>query len=301
MMSFIIRDKIDFKFILKSILYIFIMIILIIIGKTMFKIENDDVLIDTDSQYSRIWIKKMNSEKATYKTIHVAGGIESYVNIDTGEMGAEYLQYYDLFNYYNKNANSTLMIGGAAYTYPTHYFKKFTNKTMDVVEIDKKMTKIAEKEFELDVSNPNLKIYHQDGRSFLNYRKEKYDTILIDAFKGLVAPFELTTYEAMQKAKEMLNDDGMVITNIISSIEGKNSKFIKYEYETYKKVFDDVKVYQVRKIKNDKNQNLILVGIKGKPTINDNFESYKKYLDNDITYLIHDGKVVTDDYAPIGN
>lgn len=37
--------------------------------------------------------------------------------------------------------------------------------------------------------------------SYLNYSKNKYDTILIDAFKGLNAPFELTTYEALSHAE----------------------------------------------------------------------------------------------------
>lgn len=300
-MAFIIREKIEKKFIYQSIIYISIILILIIFGKFLFRIVNPEVLTDTDSQYSRIWVEKIAAKQATYKTIHVAKGIESYVNIDTGEMGAEYLQYYDLFDYYNKNAKSTLMIGGAAYTYPTHYFKKYKDKTMDVVEIDKKMTQIAQKEFELDINNPRLKIYHQDGRTYLNYSNEKYDTILIDAFKGLTAPFELTTYEAMQKVKSMLNDNGVVITNVISSIDGKDSKFVKYEFETYKSVFDEVKVFQVRKNENSKLQNLILLGIKGKQNLNDNYEKYKQLLDTDITQLIHDGRVVTDDYAPIGN
>ena len=40
-------------------------------------------------------------------------------------MGAQYLKYYDLFDYNNKDANKTLIIGGAAYTYPRHYLEKY--------------------------------------------------------------------------------------------------------------------------------------------------------------------------------
>ena len=35
-----------------------------------------------------------------------------------------------LFEYYDKEANDALMIGGAAYTYPMHYLKKYENKTI---------------------------------------------------------------------------------------------------------------------------------------------------------------------------
>ena len=92
-----------------------------------------------------------------------------------------------------------------------------------------------------------------------------------------------------------------MITNIISAIDGEKSKFIKYEYETYKSVFDNVKVYQVKEIDSDKTQNLILVGIKGNTNINTKNDKYKKYLETEITQLIKDGKIVTDDFAPIGN
>ena len=100
--------------------------------------------------------------------MEVDTGLESYINQETNEMGATYLYYYDLFDYYNKNAKSTLMIGGAAYTYPTYYLNRYQDKTIDVVEIDEKTTELAVKEFDLDINNPRLKIYHQDGRSFLN-------------------------------------------------------------------------------------------------------------------------------------
>ena len=217
-------------------------------------------------------------------------------------MGATYLYYYDLFEYYNKEAKDALMIGGAAYTYPMHYLKKYENKTIDVVEIDKTMTEIAEEEFGLDKNNPNLGLITQDGRSYLNYNEKKYDTVFIDAFKGLNAPFELTTYEAMQKVYNSLNENGTVITNIISSIEGDESDFIKYEYSTYKAVFDEVKVFKVNPNRlDDEEQNLILVGIKGNGNINaDIEEKYSELLSNEIKDFNSDKSIVTDDYAPIG-
>lgn len=301
-MSAITREKFDKEYILKLIASIVVTAVLIVIGKFMFKKSNPDILLDTDSEYSRIWVKEIPTERTTYKTMQVDSGLESYIDLTTGEMGADYLKYYDLFDYYNKDAQSTMIIGGAGYTYPMHYLKKYSDKTIDVVEIDDKMTQIAKAEFGLDTENSRLKIYNQDGRSFLNKSNNKYDTILIDAFKGLNAPFELTTYEAMSNARNMLNDNGMVITNIISSLEGDKSKFIKYEYETYKAVFDDLKVYCVSGREKTQSQNFIFVGIKGNPTIDEtkNLE-YKYMLDTEVKNVEGSGRIVTDDYAPIGN
>ena len=301
-MSILARDDINKKYILSTISLVVVMIILMFIGKWVFKLANPEILVDTDSQYSRIWVKQVNTAKTTYKTLQVDTGLESYIDTETGEMGAMYLRYYDLFEYLNKDAKSTLMIGGAAYTYPIHYLQKYEDKTIDVVEIDEKMTQIAEEQFGLNAKDERLKIYTQDGRSYLNYSENKYDTILIDAFKGLNAPFELTTYEALVHAKNMLNDNGIVLTNIISSLEGEDTDFIEYEYATYKAVFDDVKIFQVQDRDYTESQNLILVGIKGNPQINeDKYEEYKNYLNMEITNFKTDKNIVTDDFAPIGD
>lgn len=302
-LSVYLFNKKDKKYYMLMIVELIVIIALNLLGGYLFQIKNPEITKDVDSEYSRIWVTNLNVGETNYKTLQVDTGLESYINQETGEMGATYLYYYDLFEYYDKEANDALMIGGAAYTYPMHYLKKYENKTIDVVEIDEKMTQIAEEEFGLDKNNPNLGLITQDGRSYLNYNEKKYDTVFIDAFKGLNAPFELTTYEAMQKVYDSLDENGTVITNIISAIEGKDADFIKYEYSTYKAVFDDVKVYQVNSDHlPEEKQNLILVGIKGNGNINtDKEEEYNELLSNEIKDFTSDKQVVTDDYAPIGD
>lgn len=302
LMSIFVKENKNLKYFYSTVLIICIMLILMITGKWLFKQIHPDILLDTDSQYSRIWVKQISTEKTTYKTLQVDTGLESYINLETGEMGAKYLRFYDLFEYFNKDAKSTLLIGGAAYTYPMHYLQKYDDKTIDVIEIDDKMTQIAEEQFGLDTTNQRLKIYNQDGRSYLNYSDNKYDTILIDAFKGLNAPFELTTYEALLHVRDMLNDNGVVLTNIISSIEGEDSEFIQYEYATYKAVFDDVKIFMVTTDDRTERQNLILVGIKGNPEKDaSKYDEYENYLNAEVLEFETDKQVVTDDFAPIGN
>ena len=301
-MSIIARENKDKKIIYINIVAICIMMILIVLGKSIFKINNPNIILDTDSQYSRIWVKQIQTEKVTYRTLQVDRGLESYIDTVTGEMGAKYLRYYDLFECFNKDAKSTLLIGGAAYTYPIHYLQKYNDKTIDVVEIDDKMTQIAVEQFGLNINDRRLKTYNQDGRSYLNYSKNKYDTILMDAFKGTNAPFELTTYEALTNAKSMLNENGVVITNIISALEGDNAKFIQYEYATYKAVFDDVRIFRVADMDVNDIQNLILVGIKGNLKMDSSkSEEYSQYLNMQISDFKTDKTIVTDDFAPIGN
>jgi len=165
---------------------------------------------------------------------------------------------------------------------------------------------ISDKSIELKnylIKNERLNIYHQDGRAYLNKAKNTYDCILIDAFKGINAPFHLATYEAVLNSKKALNDNGIIITNIVSSLKGKDSDFIKYEYATYKAVFDEVKLFRVQKniFEEDELQNLILVGFKNKNiTSNNNLEIYNTLLENEVLDFKTDKKPVTDDFCPIG-
>ena len=100
----------------------------------------------------------------------------------------------------------------------------------------------------------------------------------------------------------MLNENGVVLTNIIASVEGKDSDFIQYEYATYKAIFDDVKIFTVANKDRTDKQNLILVGIKGHPQRDESkYYQYAKYLDMEVIGFETDKRIVTDDFAPIGN
>lgn len=300
-LAIILRENKTIKFYLVSLLLIVFVIIVNKLGIQIFNKENKNVILDIDSQYSRIFVEQVKSGDTVYKTLKVDNTLESYLNETTNEMGAKYLKYYDLFEYYLKDSKSTLMLGGAAYTYPMHYLNKYQDKTMDVVEIDKETTKLAKQYFGL-CDDQRLKIFHMDGRSYLNTNKKTYDVIFFDTFKGMNSPFELLTYEALKKTYESLNDNGIVIANVISSVEGSNSKFLKYEYNTYKSVFNNVKVFKVNTEDLNTKQNIILAGIKGNNNINDEkYIEYKGLLDQEVINYSSDKKILTDSFCPIGN
>lgn len=298
-LAFILSPKKDFEYCSRFFIITVILILVWFFGKSIFFTANPGVIADIDTEYSRAWISRVyDYDGNEYKALLVDRALESYIDKE-GKMGAEYLEFYDLFDNYNPNAKSTLLIGGAAYTYPMHYLNKFSDKTIDVVEIDPKMTEIAKKYFDL-TENERLKVYHEDGRSFLNKGEKQYDTILIDAFKGQNVPFELTTVEALYKAKDMLSENGMVIANVISAFEGKNAYFLQAEYTTFSQVFPEVKVFQVKSEERmDERQNTIIIGFKSKETAKSFNEEYQKYIKREIKEVTLEGTILTDDYAPV--
>lgn len=302
-LSYLIYEDKDIKYTIKTIATLIILVSIVFLGKKLFFKEHEDLIIDTDSEYSRIWIKKFTNDSGKeYTTLEVDKGYES---IASGEknLTVDYLKYYDLFNYYQKNTENVLMIGGAAYTYPSYFSEQYKDKKIDVVEIDPKMTELAEKYFDLNKKNDRLKIYHEDGRRYINTTQNQYDCILIDAFKGLNVPFQLTTEEALNSAKNCLSENGIVITNLISALDGKNAKFINHEYATYKKVFDNVKIFKVQNgmFNDDELQNLILVGFKNNVIeISEKCEQYQNLLNNEVVDFSSSSTIVTDDLCQVG-
>ena len=256
-------------------------------------------MIDRDTQYNHVRI--VDYENVRY--LKIEGGIHSAMFLDSNELHSEYTKYYDLALHFNSNFRKALIIGGAGYSYPKYYLENFPDRTIDVVEIDPGITKLAREYFNLK-DNPNMRIFHEDGRIFLNESEEKYDAIFGDAFSSYYSlPAHLTTLEAVQHEYDMLNDGGVILVNIISAIEGEKGEFLRAEYATYKEVFSQVYLFLVNfPEEGDRTQNIILAGIKNntQATFTNSNQVLQEYLDHLWTDDIpQDRPILTDDYAPV--
>ncbi|MGB6371016.1 MAG: fused MFS/spermidine synthase [Atribacterota bacterium] len=261
--------------------------------------------IDVDTAYNRIWIYN-RIDFRTNKIVKMMGinnENNSSMFLDSDELVNEYTKYYHLAKHFNPNFKKTLMLGGAGYSYPKDFLHKYPEATIDVVEIDPKVTELAKKYFRLE-ENPRLTIYHEDGRVFLNKTQGKYDVIFGDAFNSLHSlPYQLTTKEAVQKKYNILNDDGIVILNIISAIEGEKGKFLRAEYATYKSLFPQVYLFPVA-YSGASNivQNIILVALKSEKdqTFNDSDPKLNEYLQHLWKKTVDaDIPILTDNFAPV--
>lgn len=263
-----------------------------------------NIELDTDSEYGRILIYRTMVNDREERHLVIDKGFESGMFIDSpNELVYEYTKYYDLMNYFNQNIDNTLLIGGAAYSYPKHFLNTYPEKKMDVVEIDKKVTAIAREYFHLE-DNSNLTIYHEDGRTYLNRTNNKYDAILNDAFNGASPPFHLLTKEANERIYHRLSDDGIYLVNIISSLEGSSSNLLKSQVNTIKEVFPTIYIFATRGTLDLYDiQNLMIVATKEETRRNIDL-TQNEYIDNMLENYYEIGSyensvIFTDDYAPI--
>lgn len=264
-------------------------------------------LHDIDTEYNRVRIFDTKDEASGRQIRAIAIDpyfVQSKMYLDSDELASDYIKFYHLIRHFKPDFQKTLLIGGAGYSFPKDYLKKYPGKQIDVVEIDPQMTEIARKHFRL-AENPNLKVFHEDGRIFLNNAEsEKYDAVLLDAFSSLFSiPFQLTTIEAVREIDRVLKKDGVVIFNVGGAITGKSSRFLQAEIVTYKKVFPQLLLFKVKSEKSDDEvQNFVIIAVKDRliqspenidPEISKMLQSnYQFQLNTDLIFL-------TDDLAPV--
>lgn len=202
---------------------------------------------DLDTNYNRILVFESRDER-TERPIRAMATTPRYVQSamfldDPVELVLRYTRFFRVAETWRPRMQRVLVLGGGAYSFPRHLMSRFPLLRMDVVELDPGVTEIARRFFSLE-DLPGLRIHHEDARTFVNRSDERYDVIFVDVFNSHYSvPFHLTTLETVTRLNRLLNDDGLLIMNTISAIEGPKGRFLRAEAATYGSVFRQVHLY----------------------------------------------------------
>jgi spermidine synthase len=104
------------------------------------------------------------------------------------------------------------ILGNAAGTTARAYGHFFPATTIDAVEIDGELTDIGRRYF--DLRAPHLRTHTADARPFLRRTRERYDVIVVDAYRQPYIPFYLATKEFFALARDRLRPGGVLIINV---------------------------------------------------------------------------------------
>ncbi|MFP3945185.1 MAG: spermidine synthase [Alphaproteobacteria bacterium] len=201
--------------------------------------DSKELLYRTESVYNTIFVFKEGPYrilKFGYKRRHYHES--TYNPDDPTELPAKYTQYTTAGLAYADKLEKAVVIGmggGRITWYLSHFIPE-----MEVtgVELDPKIVRIAGEYFDVQ-EGPNLKIVTRDGRIFMRRTKERYDYIVVDAYRGAFVPFHLLTQEFYQLLEERLEPGGVVVQNI----EPRTMLF-DYALATIGSVFDTVDLYK---------------------------------------------------------
>ncbi|MGL6196701.1 MAG: fused MFS/spermidine synthase [Thermoguttaceae bacterium] len=264
---------------------------------------------ETPYNHIRVYDYELHSTKFRALQTDPGSAVQTNMIIDKpNEIVSRYARYIDLGLYYLPETKRILVIGGGGYSIPKHVLTTTQNIAVDVVEIDPMITEVAKKFFGLTdnmVSDPRLSIFHEDARRFLRRDKEKnYDIVFGDAFNSAYnVPFHLTTKEYIEEVSDSLTEDGVFITNIISSVDGKKKRLFWGFHNALKEVFPQVEVFLVSSLTNEQLvQNIVLVGLKKETDMiekSDMPEEIKGFLGRRWQGKVPEFTALSDDFAPV--
>lgn len=127
-----------------------------------------------------------------------------------------------------------LIVGLGGGSIPTALREILPQATIDVVEIDPAVTRVARRYFNFR-DDPKMKVIELDGRVYVKRAQRagtKYDVVMLDAFDHEYIPEHLLTREFLAEVKSLLSPQGVLVANTFSS-----SRLYDHESATYADVF----------------------------------------------------------------
>jgi predicted membrane-bound spermidine synthase len=89
----------------------------------------------------------------------------------------------------------------------------YPNAEIDGVELDPAVSRVGREYFGMR-DNPRLTVHDEDARPFLRSSDERYDLIVVDAYRQPYVPFYLATREFFELVRERLTPGGIVALNV---------------------------------------------------------------------------------------
>jgi spermidine synthase len=137
-----------------------------------------------------------------------------------------------------------LIIGLGGGVLPTEMEKYASGVTIDVIEIDPEVLRLAKEYFYFKESE-KVKVYLGDAFDLVPTLKDQYDIIIVDAFLTNYIPFHIMSKEFFESVFKITSDNGVVAVNI----SNKHPSFYSH-VNTIRNVFGDI-LYQANGIKNE--------------------------------------------------
>jgi spermidine synthase len=156
----------------------------------------------------------------------------------------DYTDYFALGLAYKRDSRDVLFVGLGGGSAPKRIWRDFPELRLHAVELDPVVRDIAYRYFSLPRS-PRLTVDVNDGRRFLEDDPRRWDVVALDAFFSDSIPFHLTTREFLEVLKGRLEPGGVVITNVIGALTGRDSRLFRALVRTYRTVFPTVVVHPV--------------------------------------------------------
>lgn len=196
-------------------------------------------LYEKETQYSHLDVIDSNNIRSLY----LNGLRHSSMDLnDPTHLVIDYTEFFHLGKVFNPEFKNVLFVGGGGFSGPKNFLLLYPESRVDVVEIDPDVIDVAKKYFAVK-DDPRLRIFNEDARTFLSKSNDQYDLIILDAYATDYVPYHLMTDEFFKIVESRLAPDGIVISNLIGSLEGQNSDLLRSVYKTMQETFPTMFIF----------------------------------------------------------
>jgi predicted membrane-bound spermidine synthase len=217
----------------------------------------------------------------------------------------------DILIAFGKDQVDILILGMGSGTYATQCRRYFDNVELEGVEIDQKITDLAEEYFELPEDIP---VTTYDGRAYLNSLKAmqgrdtdlttKYDVIMVDAYQDITIPFQMSSVEFFTLVRDCLKPGGVMVVNMNMHSDKKGS-INHCLSDTISEVFKNVYSVPVtgstnRELFASDDDDMLKRFYQNTQTLSDEpLKEHMQSVQQDLERYESGGNILTDDKAPV--
>lgn len=215
--------------------------------------QAERTLFERESQYNNIVVTQEGNERIMHFRRHSAEYRETVIDVSNPlRLVNEYTRLMMASLTFVPRPRRVLMIGlggGIVTRVMAHHFP---NAVFDNVELDQAVVDAARQHFHFQTSE-RQRVHVRDGRVFLRRNRERYDIIILDAYRGGYVPFHLKTQEFLEIVRDHLAPGGVVVGNL-----HHGTRLYDSDRATYNAVFDQVYPFVGRR-----DANVILIARQG--------------------------------------
>ena len=174
------------------------------------------LLFEDESRYQFIQVVERDGVRRLYLDEGLAThSVWRRNEVLTGGVWDTYLAVVDLLG---RPPERVAMLGNAAGTAARAYARYYPFVEIDGVELDPAVSEAGRRYFGMG-EIPGLAVHDEDARSFLRRTDERYDVIIVDAYRPPYVPFYLATKEFFELVRDHLTAGGIVALNVATTPE----------------------------------------------------------------------------------
>jgi len=202
-----------------AILCLILFALCLVFGRSAsFAFWEDELSYEGESVYNYLQVRE-DEESVTLST-NVLFGVQSVMMKEGGLTGLYYDYALAAPVMVTPGPPRVLVLGNGTGTFAKQCLSYFPSCSVEGVEIDAKITRLAGEFFELP---DEVAVTEYDGRAWLQAAGGNFDVILVDAYQDITIPFQMSSLEFFTLVREHLAPGGVLVMNMNMHADGENS------------------------------------------------------------------------------